>query len=453
MFHKNRPDTRAARPALTVLLLLAAALPIWAQSQPANSSLVSSKHFVKPKIRMATDEEILRLGIAQGNIVIPYTSLDLPDDTSRTLHTHVLIFRPSAAESNPLLDDNAVLPAARTGSGPSGSFLPTDLYTAYGVPSNGGAGIIAIIDAYDYPNALSDFNTFCGIAGLAKETSTNVLSSSNKVLQVVYASGRKSPVDPSPSTDNANLESALDIQWAHAMAPKAKIILVLGRSLSYYDLLITAVNRANNIPGVKQVSMSFGSSEFSSEYFYDRYFQKSGIVYFASTGDTGGSISYPSCSPYVVGVGGTSLTTGTSQVYVSESGWSGSGGGASSVYSVQSFQSGVKANGVALTRRSVPDLSFLADPTTGALAVLNGSGYIVGGTSLACPCIAGIVNTKQSNYTSSQAQLTALYTNYKSANYSTLFHDITSGTAGSFSTYTGWDFVTGVGTPKTDGGL
>ena len=460
--------------ALTALLsVLSLGASAWAQGQVSKptapvSPVAVGEPVAEPSVPMATDDQVLQMGVVRGDTVIPYTSLALPGDPPDQVYTHVLLRRPSAAfaasaarrfAASAALGGVFAAPgfttAAGTGTGPGSSYLPADLYKAYGLPTSGGSGVIAIIDAYDYPNALSDFNAFSRLAGLPQETSTKATATSNKVLQVVYATGRRPPADPSPGTNNANLESALDIEWAHAMAPNAKIVLILAPSLSYYDLLYTGVNKANNFPGVKQVSMSFGSGEFSNQTFYDRYFQKSGIVYFASTGDAGGVISYPSCSPYVVGVGGISLTTtgGTAQAYSSETAWSGSGGGASTIYGLPSYQTGITANGTPLTARSVPDVSFLADPQTGAYAVLNGGGYIVGGTSLACPCIAGIVNARQSNAASSQAELTNLYNNYKSANYLNLFHDITTGTAGSFSSFSGWDFTTGVGTPKGNGGL
>src|SRR5262249_15136903 len=127
----------------------------------------------------------------------------------------------------------------------------------------GGAKAIAIVDAFHYPTAMSDLQIFSAQFGLPLPTNTN--------FQVVYASGTQ------PTADAVwGLEAALDIQWAHAMAPQAKIYLVEAASNSFADLL-TAVSVASNYvaaAGGGEVSMSWGGSEFSFERFYDGYFTK-----------------------------------------------------------------------------------------------------------------------------------------------------------------------------------
>src|SRR5205823_3029209 len=134
---------------------------------------------------------------------------------------------------------------------------------------------------------------------------------------------------------------ALDIQWAHALAPNAKIILVEAASNSNTDLF-HAVDVASSLAGVKEVSMSWGSSEFISEANLDSHFpQNNGIVYFASSGDAGGQVIYPSVSPYVVAVGGTSVKTDSFGSFLSETGWGGSGGGTSLWELKPSYQKGI----------------------------------------------------------------------------------------------------------------
>src|SRR5262249_23737160 len=150
--------------------------------------------------------------------------------------------------------------------------------------------------------ALNDFNVFAAQFGLPQETSTDPRASSNKVFQVVYASGKQ----PRSNCGWAQ-EAALDIEWAHAMAPSAKIVLVEAASSSFANLF-AAVDVASNLPGVTEVSMSWGGSEFSGETSADSHFpQNNGIVYFASSGDTGGQVIYPGASPLVVACGGTSV--------------------------------------------------------------------------------------------------------------------------------------------------
>jgi len=323
---------------------------------------------------------------------------------------------------------------------------PAQIRIFYNLGSTGGSGTIVIVDAYDYPTALNDFNFFSSQFGLPQESSTDPLASTNQVFRVVYASGSR------PRT-NAGwaLEASLDIEWAHAMAPNAKIVLVEAATNSFANLF-DAVDVASSIPGAKQVSMSWGGSEFSSEASNDFHFtQTSGVVYFAASGDSGGVTIYPSASPYVMAAGGTRINTNTAGSFVSETGWSGSGGGPSK-YEVRPFyQDGI--TGIVGAARGIPDVSSDADPNTG-VAVYDTTRYqrrsgwfVIGGTSVSSPCLAGMSNLSGHNYASSTAELTNVYGHPGS------FRDILTGTAGSFSCATGWDFVTGVGSPQGTSGL
>jgi kumamolisin len=363
-------------------------------------------------------------------ILVPDTSVANPADAGKRAHTnHMIRLHPAG------------------GLGPRGGMTPTQLRGFYGQSSTGGSSVIAIVDAYDYPTALSDFNTFSNQFGLPVETSTNPTASSNTVFQVVYASGSQ----PRANGGWAQ-EEALDIEWAHAMAPGAKIVLVEAASNSFANLF-AAVDRASSLTGVKEVSMSWGSSEFSSEPGYDSHFpQNNGIVYFASSGDTGGVVNYPAASPNVVAAGGTHVNTDSAGNYTGETGWSGSGGGSSAYEPKPSYQTGV-ANTPA-SARGVPDLSSDADPNTGVCVYDSTryqglSGWLVfGGTSVSSPCLAGMVNLAGHSRASSGSELAAIY-----AARSTGFHDIVSGSAGSFRCQSDWDFVTGVGSPLDSSGL
>src|ERR1700683_3785780 len=256
-----------------------------------------------------------------------------------------------------------IVPNAATASN-SPYNTPITLRSLYGLPSTGGAGAIAIVDAYNYPTALADFNYFANYFGMPKETSTNVIGSTNKVFQVVYATGYK-PQSCGSYIASWNVEAALDIEWAHAMAPNAKIYLVEAASDSTSDMDY-AVQVASRLTGVKEVSMSWGGSEMSWEAtFYDSYFKGSGIVYLASGGDTS-TMEYPAASPNVVSCGGTSVNRNASGAFVSETGWNSTGCGPSAYEPRPSFQNSASVTAVVGSKRGVSDLAFDSDPTTGA---------------------------------------------------------------------------------------
>src|SRR6266436_9136911 len=165
----------------------------------------------------------------------------------------------------------------------------------------------------------------------------------------------------------------------------------------------------------------------------------------ASSGDTGGANIYPSVSPFVVSAGGTSVNRDSRGNFLSETGWSGSGGGPSAFESKPTYQSGVAGTGAT---RSAPDFSFDANPNTGVSVYdttrcHGASGWLVfGGTSVSSPSLAGIVNLAGHFYANSAMELSTIYGNRTNASD---FRDIVSGSAGSFSCGVGYDFVTGVG--------
>jgi subtilase family serine protease len=341
-----------------------------------------------------------------------------------------------------------------TGTSPRGQ-TPQTLWAYYTQAAGGpigGAKVIAIVDAYHYGTALQDFNTFAGYFGLPTETSSSPTASKNKVFQVVYATTN----GKAPKTNCGwAQEAALDIEWAHGMAPGAKIVLVEAASASFADLF-KAVDTATAIvkaAGGGEVSMSWGGSEFSSEASYDSHFsQNSNVVYFASSGDTGGVTIYPGVSPNVVAAGGTSLVISGGKI-AGEIGWTGSGGGPSKYELEPSYQYLIGMPSSLKGHRGVPDISYDADPNTGvsvydSTACQGMSGWMVfGGTSVSSPSLAGLTNASGGFELNSVSQLT---TSYASVNY---FNDIVSGTAGSYKAAAGWDYVTGLGTPKTLTGM
>ncbi|MGA3006901.1 MAG: choice-of-anchor tandem repeat GloVer-containing protein [Opitutaceae bacterium] len=318
-------------------------------------------------------------------------------------------------------------------SSPTGNgFTPAQVRHAYGydqLASTGSGQTIAIVDAYGSPTIQSDLNTFCAAFGL---TSTTV--------QVYYPQGVP-PVDSGWAG-----ETSLDVEWAHAIAPGAKIVLVIAKSSSSSDLL-AAVDYAASLAGVTQVSMSWGGPEYPTESTSDFHFNVPGITFFASSGDSGAGVEYPAASPYVVGVGGTSLTLDGSNNISLETAWSGSGGGASAYETIPSYQTSWLSG----TSRGVPDVSSDAAPGTGVPVYQTGVGWEeIGGTSFSSPtwaALCALANSLRSQSISTSPSIFySLATSPSSPNYANYYHDITSGSDGTPASV-GYDLVTGLGTP------
>ena len=280
---------------------------------------------------------------------------------------------------------------------------------------------------------LADFNVFSRQFQLPVESSTNALAATNKVFQVVNAKG----VQPNVDTGWA-MESALDIQWAHAMAPLAKIVLVQSYSNSFIDLF-QAVDVANAIPNVQAVSMSWGGSEFSGETAFDSHLKKPGVTYVAGAGDIGGQTLYPSVSQYVVSVGGTKLNYNSCGKFVSETGWVNGGGGPSIFVPIPAYQAAQPTVAAKCGNyRGTPDVAFDADMASG-VAIYDSTPYngisgwcVIGGTSLGAPCWAGIIDCiyGAKPMKSTADCLTFLYGAGGSIYYTKYFNDITSGKPG-----------------------
>jgi len=361
-----------------------------------------------------------------ATVLVPDSSIEHARDIGIRAHTNHLI------HVNPNF----------TGTAPTGE-TPASIRGVYALPSSlttGGSGKIAIVDAFDYPTAANDLSVFSTRFGLPACTTAN------GCFKKVYANGTKPQ-----SNCGWGQEAALDIEWAHAMAPKAKIVLVEAATNSLADLfraVDVATAQVTTGGGAGEVSMSWGGTEFSTEASLNGHFQNTNVVYLAASGDTGGTNIYPSTSPYVVSAGGTTIHRNLSGAFTGETGWSGSGGGPSKYENKLSYQNNVA--GTNATKRSAPDLSFDANPNSGvsvydSTSCKGLSGWLVfGGTSVSSPSLAGIVN-QAGGAPSTVSELTTIYANRTNTSD---FRDITSGTAGSFSAHSGWDFVTGVGSAK-----
>ncbi|MFN2629071.1 MAG: hypothetical protein ABR569_10595 [Gaiellaceae bacterium] len=352
----------------------------------------------------------------------------------------------SAANGN--ANARAVCPAAVDGfhchalvvtdarGNPDASTSPTGLSPAtiksaysFSTSTTAGAGkTVAIVDAYNDPNAESDLAVF------ASQYRLPACTTANGCFQKVNQTGGTSY----PHTDSGwALEISLDVQWAHAIAPGAKILLVEASSNSFANLL-AAEDYAK--AHAQYVSNSWGGSESSGEAQYDSHFVRTGVSFFVSAGDAGLPAEYPSASPNVISVGGTTLhfSGGT---FSSETGWSGGGGGCSAYETATAAQaafsgySQVRCGG----KRATPDVSLDADPASGVsvydtVRYQGQSGWFtIGGTSASSPMWAA-------GSADSGATVNAAYVYGSSITY----RDITSGNNGA-PCLVGYDLCTGRG--------
>ena len=385
-------------------------------------------------------------------VIVPPSSIERPEDVGKRAHTNVrwLAHTPVAPEELPPFSGYYYQTPASLGCiyNLVSRRVPGCNPNVTTVNPTGGSKVIAIVDAYDAPHALSDLQTFSLQFGLPVPSSLT--------FQTVYATGTQPISEP-----GWEIEESLDVQWAHAMAPNAKIYLVEAAS-NYFSDLFYAVEVANTLvaaAGGGEVSMSWGGSEFSGECSYDSYFQTPGVVYFAAAGDGPGTL-YPSISPNVVAVGGTTLCTNdVTGAFEHECAWFSTGGGPSLYEPRPVYQNGIK--GIVGNSRGVPDVSAIADPYTPVWVYISdqasnigtGNWWAIGGTSVATPVMAGIVNSAGKFSKSTLLELKKIYADYY---YSTgSFQDISYGFCGPYMGYLaglGWDFCTGVGSPRTKGG-
>ena len=329
--------------------------------------------------------------------------------------------------AHPLYVTQSIGPLDATGT-PYG-YSPNQVKAAYGLPSSGGAGTtIAIIDAYDVPTIWADLGNFSDYFDLPLPTNSS-FEIHKMASNIASDSGWAQ-------------ETCLDVEWAHAIAPDAKILLV--EATNSGNGLLAAVDYAARRSDVVAISMSWGGNEFSNEASLDYHFTNSfGTAFFASSGDSGAGVLWPACSSNVVGVGGTTLSLNSSDgSVISESAWSGSGGGVSQYESRPSYQT---VYGLNFSKRAVPDVSYDANPSTGFPVFINSTWFAgkIGGTSAGAPQWAAIyalgLTATNPNF----------YVDAKSTANSTYFRDITAGSNGNLAG-SGYDLVTGLGSPLTE---
>lgn len=413
----------------------------------------------------------------EGTVLTPESSVVHPEDAGLRAHTNHLIFVPAGRQ--------------RSSANPNFTFAetPASMGCVYKVgpiyagcnPATGGSnhpiggwGAIALVDAYDNPNAASDLSFFSTYFGLPAANFTKVYANTSfGTLNGMTASCSGTPA----GNMSWGLEEDLDIQWAHAMAPSAQIILVEACSNNDSDLFFAEQVAGMEVAaaGGGDISNSWGGGEFSGEVgttddvFYRYHYDK--ITYFASAGDSGWGAAYPSSSPWVVSAGGTTVNRDANGNFTNESCWSGSGGGVSAFElwkSPPNINNGMgpwtnyQYEMAGTTARQTPDLSFNADPSSGVYVYdtyeSSPGWYIVGGTSVASPSLAGIVNNSSNRlgqtppgggkFLAHENEL--LYAQlYAHTAYHGNFYDVVSGSNGSgHNAGTGYDQCTGIGSPR-----
>jgi subtilase family serine protease len=344
-------------------------------------------------------------------------------------------------------------------AGPTG-LGPSQVQAAYKLSGLHASGAtVAIVNAYDDPNAESDLMSFRNSYGLAPCTSAN--GCFKKINQ-------NGAADPLPSGDYGwSEEISLDLDAVSSACPDCHILLVEANSANTSDL-DKAVDTAAASSGVVSISNSYGGAESSTILGDDAHFNHPGIAITASSGDSGYGVSWPASSQYVTAVGGTSLSVASNSRGWTETTWSGAGSGCSAYEPKPAWQ-----QDTGCAKRTVADVSADADPNTalGVYDTYNSCGTSsvcdmliqmglaqgldgwaqVGGTSLSAPLIASV-------YALAGNTATVTYGNYPYGHSSALF-DVTSGSNGSCSpTYLctagpGYDGPTGLGTPNGTGGF
>jgi subtilase family serine protease len=396
-----------------------------------------------------------------------------------TLHKMELARQAQADAAN-----NAVNPMAASGVI---TYTPAQIRAAYGLPqlpatgatlsttqaaALGAGQTIYLIDAMNDPNVAAELATFnqkfglpsCATTSIPATTHLPLVTASKSACQfsVVYSTAGGGMTSTVPAYDSGwATEIALDVQWSHATAPLARIILIEAANASTSGL-IGAIELANAM-GPGAVSMSFGTPEGNWTSSEDGAFTIANMSYLAATGDSGAGVGWPAVSTHVLAVGGTTLTYNGSGSR-SETAWADTGGGVSAYVARPAYQSNSVPDMGTQSMRAVADVSFNANPNTGQyLAVMtpgssSTSWLSAGGTSLATPQWAGIVAIANAQRAlASKAALgaphAALYGQIASVAgyYSSAFLDVKQGSDGSCATcsaHQGYDELTGLGTPN-----
>jgi hypothetical protein len=345
----------------------------------------------------------------------------------------------SPSTSIGLATQNAATPSSSGAASTAGilGYTPAQLASAYGFKStvnpaaaDGAGQTIAIVEAYSSNTLVADLQTFDRQFNLPDPPS---------LVQLNQSGGTKLPA----VNNTWAQETALDVEWAHAVAPGANIVLVEANSDRLVDL-ISAVDAARRVADVSVVSMSWGVNEFSSETSFDYLFAApaghQNITFVASSGEnTGGQLQWPAVSPSVVSVGGSTLTLADADGITVDAPWTATASGDSQYEPAPPFQKGSSTRGV-------PDVVYDGNPSTGFAVYDSGKGgwITLGGTSAGSPQWAALIaisdqirsGNGQSTLDGGTQTLPQLYNYYGQSNVSTV--TFASGvTAGALAAMTG----------------
>jgi kumamolisin len=420
-------------------------------------------------------QEATTAAVDLGQVVYPASSMlqavpstiavaaKVKNQLAYTIHTSIAL-RTAQTNVTQLIPKVMVQPPTPQAAAAQGYFTetPASLACMYGLTTksngcnpnsvfavaSGGRNAIGIVDAYDAPNIKNDLVQFSTYFSLPPGN-----------LEVHYAGANGDCNGQQPERNSGwELETSLDVEWAHAIAPGAKIILVEAHTNSLSDLIDAeqCATKLVTAAGGGQISNSWGLGEAPGDSSFDKYFTNNKVVYFAASGDAQ-SVEFPSTSTNVVAVGGTTvLRDAASGSYIRETAWIDEGAGSSSFNLRPTYQNAISK--IVGKNRGVVDIVATADAHTGGVWVYV-TGYPqatnnwvpVGGTSAASPIVAGVVNLADSFRDSSQDELKQMYSSLGKT-----FGQVTTGKCGPNGTHSagmGWSFCAGVGTPNGKGGL
>jgi len=378
---------------------------------------------------------------------------------------------------------NHGLSGGQGGASPSGTTVTSVVYTpaqiraAYQVPGTTSADLgagqtIYIVDAYSHPKAVQDLNTFsrqfglptCSQATLSTSAITLQTPSSSACQIYVLNLNSQGAMTTRAPAYNAGWaqEIALDTQWAHAIAPLARIVLIQAPSASVADLG-NAIKLANKF-GKGVVSMSFAAPEaswVSNAAYSSALFGTAGMGYFAATGDNGYAANWPAIEPMVTAVGGTSLNSYTTTAR-QETAWTGTGGAISSYLAMPTYQQSYASVPGDTSYRAAGDVSMVADPYTGVYVAFTAatssttSWYAFGGTSLSTPLWAALTSVANASRAAAGKAILGdthglLYATLAGGSYGVYFNDVNTGSNGTCAACAAtslYDVPTGLGTPN-----
>ena len=408
------------------------------------------------------------------------TPQDLQDRHNRGAHLATGDFSTPAVSSPQTTQNGSAAPRAT----PSFTtiYTPAQIRSAYSLPAlpalgatltaaqaaQMGAGqTIYIVDAMHDPYIaveLAAFNSKFGLPGCTTTASTLPLPAASLTgctFSVVYSNALGAASATAPAYDAGwASEIALDVEWAHATAPLARIVLIEAPDAGVTSLANAVKLGSAMGPGI--VSMSFGAAEGSWMPAYDSAFTGANMAYVASTGDAGVGVSWPSAATNVMAVGGTTLVyTGGVR---SETSWSGTGGGISAYVATPAYQNNTVPGMGSPAHRTVADVAFNADPYTGQYTAVMVQGATAvswmgfGGTSIAAPQWAGILAVTNATRVLAAKPIlglpnAVLYGQVSTVpgTYAGAFADITLGSNGTCATcaaQVGYDETSGLGTPN-----